>query len=77
MDKQGWFNKRNKEPTVKQILKGVTVMVSPGEMLAMLGPSGSGKPTLLTTLGGWLGGKLKGIIRYNGKPFNSIMKRKK
>ncbi|GKB73555.1 ABC transporter G family member 9-like protein [Tanacetum coccineum] len=44
-------------------------------MLAMLGPSGSGKTTLLTALGGRLGGKLRGTIRYNGKPFNSIMKR--
>ncbi|PWA79494.1 ABC transporter G family member 9 [Artemisia annua] len=49
--------------------------MSPGEVMAMLGPSGSGKPTLLTALDGWLGGKLKGTISYNGKPFNSIMKR--
>ncbi|PWA65183.1 pigment precursor permease, P-loop containing nucleoside triphosphate hydrolase [Artemisia annua] len=38
-------------------------------------PSGSGKATLLTALGSRLGGKLKGTISYNGKPFNSIMKR--
>ncbi|PWA60640.1 ABC-2 type transporter family protein [Artemisia annua] len=75
MEKQGWFNKKNKESTEKQILKGVTGTVSPGEMLAMLGPSGSGKTTLLTALGGRLGGKLRGTISYNGKPFNSIMKR--
>ncbi|GJZ07074.1 ABC transporter G family member 9-like protein [Tanacetum coccineum] len=75
MEKQGWFNKKNTESTEKQILKGVTGTVSPGEMLAMLGPSGSGKTTLLTALGGRLGGKLRGTISYNGKPFNSIMKR--
>ncbi|XP_023762130.1 ABC transporter G family member 9 [Lactuca sativa] len=74
--KQGWIKrKKNHEPTEKHILKGITGMVLPGEMLAMLGPSGCGKTTLLTALGGRLGGKLDGTITYNGKPFSSIMKR--
>ncbi|CAI9283619.1 unnamed protein product [Lactuca saligna] len=74
--KQGWIQKKkNHEPTEKQILKGITGMVLPGEILAMLGPSGCGKTTLLTALGGRLGGKLDGTITYNGKPFSSIMKR--
>ncbi|XVE80191.1 hypothetical protein DITRI_Ditri14bG0119800 [Diplodiscus trichospermus] len=50
-------------------------MVQPGEMLAMLGPSGSGKTTILTALGGRLGGRLSGTITYNGKPFSNSMKR--
>ncbi|KAH6835437.1 ATP-binding cassette 14 [Perilla frutescens var. hirtella] len=50
-------------------------MVAPGEMLALLGPSGGGKTTLLTALGGRLGGKLTGSITYNGKPFSNAMKR--
>ncbi|KAJ6752104.1 hypothetical protein OIU85_002521 [Salix viminalis] len=59
----------------KIILKGVTGKVLPGEMLAMLGPSGSSKTTLLTALGGKLGGPLDGNITYNGKTFSNSMKR--
>ncbi|KAL3612477.1 hypothetical protein D5086_003497 [Populus alba] len=59
----------------KIILKGVTGKVLPGEMLAMLGPSGSSKTTLLTALGGKLGGLLDGSITYNGKSFSNSMKR--
>ncbi|KAF9666811.1 hypothetical protein SADUNF_Sadunf16G0267300 [Salix dunnii] len=59
----------------KIILKGVTGKVLPGEMLAMLGPSGSSKTTLLTALGGKLGGLLDGNITYNGKSFSNSMKR--
>ncbi|KAJ6950250.1 hypothetical protein NC651_004038 [Populus alba x Populus x berolinensis] len=59
----------------KIILKGVTGKVLPGEMLAMLGPSGSSKTTILTALGGKLGGLLDGSITYNGKSFSNSMKR--
>ena len=60
----------------KTILKGVTGMVSPGEIMAMLGPSGSGKTTLLTALGGRLSGKLSGKVTYNNQPFSGAMKRR-
>ncbi|PWA60637.1 pleiotropic drug resistance protein PDR/CDR [Artemisia annua] len=73
--KQGWLIKKKNESFNKHILKGITGIVSPGELLAMLGPSGSGKTTLLTALGGRLGGQLDGSITYNDKPFSSIMKR--
>ncbi|KAJ8629154.1 hypothetical protein MRB53_022477 [Persea americana] len=59
----------------KTILKRITGAVLPGEMLAMLGPSGSGKTSLLTALGGRLGGKLSGTITYNGRPFSNAIKR--
>ncbi|XP_042478186.1 ABC transporter G family member 9 [Macadamia integrifolia] len=67
--------RKNSITEERMILKGVTGVVSPGEMLAMLGPSGSGKTTLLTALGGRLGGHLGGTITYNGEPFSNSMKR--
>lgn len=50
-------------------------MALSGEILAMLGPSGSAKTTLLTALGGRLDGHLEAKITHNGKPFSSAMKR--
>ncbi|KAI3835936.1 hypothetical protein MKX03_029313 [Papaver bracteatum] len=78
--KNGGFLKWKNNPKKfeeKMILKGVTGEVVPGEMLDMLGPSGSGETTLLNALGRRLiGGDLSGSITYNGKPFCNAMNRK-
>ncbi|KAL2343992.1 hypothetical protein Fmac_005277 [Flemingia macrophylla] len=57
------------------ILKGISGVIFPGELLVILGPSGCGKTTLLTALGGRLNnGTTRGSITYNGKPLSKLVK---
>ncbi|XP_057504421.1 ABC transporter G family member 22-like isoform X1 [Actinidia eriantha] len=57
------------------ILHGVTGSVRPGEVLALMGPSGGGKTTLLNLLSGRV--KLKsGTITYNDQPYGKSLKQR-
>ncbi|TMW99192.1 hypothetical protein EJD97_002921 [Solanum chilense] len=61
----------------RTILNGITGMVSPGEILAVLGPSGSGKSTLLNALAGRLHGHTYTgtILANNRKLTKQVLKR--
>ncbi|ERN02964.1 hypothetical protein AMTRI_Chr11g154470 [Amborella trichopoda] len=60
----------------RTVLKGITGVVSPGEILAILGPSGSGKTTFLSFLGGKLDGKFAGTLLANGQKVTKSIRRK-
>jgi ATP-binding cassette subfamily G (WHITE) protein 2 len=58
-----------KKDEVKKILKGVSGHVSSGQMLAILGPSGAGKTTMLDILAQrQKGGTVSGELLMNGLP---------
>lgn len=59
----------------KYILHGITGSVHPGEVLALMGPSGGGKTTLLNLLSGRVKSN-SGTITYNDQPYANSLKRR-
>lgn len=64
-----------KSSTAKCLLQGITGSVNPGEILALMGPSGGGKTTLLNVLSGRA--KLNsGTVTYNDQPYTKSLKQR-
>ncbi len=54
-----------------EILKGVSLVVAPREIVAIIGPNGAGKSTLLKTIAGLLR-PARGLILLDGKPIHGL-----
>eukprot|EP00158_Paraphelidium_tribonemae_P006147 Partr_v1_DN27702_c0_g1_i1_m67543 putative ATP-binding cassette, subfamily G (WHITE), member 2 len=63
----GCLPSTQKQVETKQILDEISGLVRPGELFAVMGPSGGGKTTLLDILSGRVG-KFSGKISINGRP---------
>jgi branched-chain amino acid transport system ATP-binding protein len=57
------------------VVRGLTLSVNPGEVVALLGPNGAGKTTTLITVSG-LRAPLKGKIAISGTPVNGMAPQK-
>ncbi|MDR3335347.1 MAG: ABC transporter ATP-binding protein [Treponema sp.] len=60
----------------KVVLQDITLTVKPGELVALAGPNGGGKTTLLKTIGGFIP-PLAGQVLLDGKNIDTMGKREK
>ena len=56
----------------KSILKGLNLVIKPGELHAIMGPNGSGKSTLANVLSGKNGYDISGELLYEGENLKKI-----
>jgi len=56
----------------KPILKGLNLVIKPGEVHAIMGPNGSGKSTLANILSGKSGYEISGELKFQGKNLKEI-----
>ena len=69
---------RRRPPTPKHVLCGVGGTLAPGELLAIMGPSGSGKSSLLSVLAGRVPGSphtLSGLVTCGGTRASKAVRR--
>jgi len=56
----------------KEILKGLNLIIKPGELHAIMGPNGSGKSTLANVLSGKNGYNVTGELKFKGRNLKEI-----
>jgi hypothetical protein len=74
-DSRAWFAccSRKQKVAKRTILRNITGVIWPGEMYALLGPSGAGKTSLLDVISGRkTTGKISGKVLFDGKVPTSL-----
>jgi len=56
----------------KEILKGLNLIINPGEVHAIMGPNGSGKSTLANILSGKKGYEISGELKFQGENLKEV-----